>query len=52
MLLQIGPFQAHTEKSKVKVRIRLNLHGLVSVESAAVSINFHSNWQVFFNVNF
>uniref|UniRef100_A0A0E0E5D2 Heat shock 70 kDa protein 16 n=1 Tax=Oryza meridionalis TaxID=40149 RepID=A0A0E0E5D2_9ORYZ len=33
---QIGPFQAHTEKSKVKVRIRLNLHGLVSVESAAL----------------
>ncbi|KAF8687363.1 hypothetical protein HU200_043049 [Digitaria exilis] len=33
---QIGPFQAHTEASKVKVKIRLNLHGLVSVESAAL----------------
>ncbi|KAG8074886.1 hypothetical protein GUJ93_ZPchr0006g45981 [Zizania palustris] len=33
---QIGPFPAHTEKSKVKVRIRLNLHGLISVESAAL----------------
>ncbi|VAI91901.1 unnamed protein product [Triticum turgidum subsp. durum] len=35
-LLQIGPFQAHSEKSKVKVKIRLNLHGLISVESAVL----------------
>ncbi|XP_072994402.1 heat shock 70 kDa protein 16 [Typha latifolia] len=34
---QIGPFQvAQSEKPKVKVRIRLNLHGLVSVESASL----------------
>ncbi|KAL6873796.1 hypothetical protein ACP4OV_013878 [Aristida adscensionis] len=33
---QIGPFQAHTENAKVKVKIRLNLHGLVSVESATL----------------
>uniref|UniRef100_A0A0D9WTA4 Heat shock 70 kDa protein 16 n=1 Tax=Leersia perrieri TaxID=77586 RepID=A0A0D9WTA4_9ORYZ len=33
---QIGPFQTHTEKSEVKVRIRVNLHGLISVESAAL----------------
>ncbi|KAK9060489.1 hypothetical protein SSX86_021193 [Deinandra increscens subsp. villosa] len=31
----IGPFQATTgERSKVKVKVRLNLHGIVSVESA------------------
>ncbi|KAG2607971.1 hypothetical protein PVAP13_4NG294300 [Panicum virgatum] len=33
---QIGPFQAHSEASKVKVKVRLNLHGLISVESAAL----------------
>ncbi|CAM0909445.1 unnamed protein product [Alopecurus aequalis] len=33
---QIGPFQAHSEKSIVKVKIRLNLHGLISVESAVL----------------
>ncbi|KAF7103789.1 hypothetical protein CFC21_104735 [Triticum aestivum] len=33
---EIGPFQAHSEKSKVKVKIRLNLHGLISVESAVL----------------
>ncbi|XP_020080084.1 heat shock 70 kDa protein 16-like [Ananas comosus] len=34
---QIGPFQvAGSEKSKVKVRVRLNLHGIVSVESASL----------------
>jgi heat shock protein 4 len=45
-LLQIGPFQAHSEKSKVKVKIRLNLHGLISVESAVVSVNFHSHYLI------
>ncbi|KAK6912093.1 Heat shock protein 70 family [Dillenia turbinata] len=31
----IGPFQSTTgEKAKVKVKVRLNLHGIVSVESA------------------
>ncbi|XP_008806739.2 heat shock 70 kDa protein 16 isoform X2 [Phoenix dactylifera] len=34
---QVGPFQAsRSEKPKVKVRVRLNLHGIVSVESASL----------------
>ncbi|TVU08560.1 hypothetical protein EJB05_41969 [Eragrostis curvula] len=33
---QIGPFQAHAENSKVKVKVRLNLHGIISVESASL----------------
>ncbi|OEL23365.1 Heat shock 70 kDa protein 16 [Dichanthelium oligosanthes] len=40
---QIGPFQAHTEASKVKVKIRLNLHGLLSVESAALIDDYQRN---------
>ncbi|KAG4380765.1 hypothetical protein AAZX31_15G014000 [Glycine max] len=33
----IGPFQSTiTEKAKVKVKVRLNLHGIVSVESATL----------------
>ncbi|VFQ92904.1 unnamed protein product [Cuscuta campestris] len=33
----IGPFQAvNSERAKVKVRARLNLHGIVSVESATL----------------
>ncbi|PWZ17282.1 hypothetical protein Zm00014a_023565 [Zea mays] len=40
---QIGPFQAHTEASKVKVKIRLNLHGLVSVESAVLINDYQRN---------
>ncbi|RWR72926.1 Heat shock protein 70 family [Cinnamomum micranthum f. kanehirae] len=32
----IGPFQAHTENSKAKVRVKLNLHGIVTVESASL----------------
>uniref|UniRef100_A0A1D1ZIY1 Heat shock protein 16 n=1 Tax=Anthurium amnicola TaxID=1678845 RepID=A0A1D1ZIY1_9ARAE len=33
----IGPFQvSHNEKPKVKVRIHLNLHGIVTVESASL----------------
>ncbi|AQK66029.1 heat shock 70 kDa protein 16 isoform X1 [Zea mays] len=40
---QIGPFQAHMEASKVKVKIRLNLHGLVSVESAALIDDYQRN---------
>ncbi|MCO5614617.1 hypothetical protein L7F22_068901 [Adiantum nelumboides] len=33
----IGPFQPSTaEKAKIKVKIRLNLHGIVSVESATM----------------
>ncbi|KAI4387027.1 hypothetical protein MLD38_004893 [Melastoma candidum] len=30
----IGPFQCKAERAKVKVKARLNLHGIVSVESA------------------
>ncbi|KAG2613707.1 hypothetical protein PVAP13_4KG405100 [Panicum virgatum] len=40
---QIGPFQAHTEASKVKVKVRLNLHGLISVESAALIDDYQRN---------
>ncbi|CAD6338649.1 unnamed protein product [Miscanthus lutarioriparius] len=40
---QIGPFQAHTEASKAKVKIRLNLHGLISVESAALIDDYQRN---------
>ncbi|KAA8515496.1 hypothetical protein F0562_018893 [Nyssa sinensis] len=33
----IGPFQvSHAEKVKVKVRVQLNLHGIVTVESASL----------------
>lgn len=36
--LQIGPIQgSHSEKARVKVKVHLNLHGIVSVESATVS---------------
>lgn len=35
---QIGPFQStKVERAKLKVKVRLNLHGIVSVESATVS---------------
>ncbi|KAI6691177.1 hypothetical protein NL676_028005 [Syzygium grande] len=35
----IGPFQcAKSERAKLKVKVRLNLHGIVSIESATVSI--------------
>ena len=38
MHIQIGPFQSSKGgRSKVKVKVRLNLHGIVSVESATVS---------------
>ncbi|CAN6215918.1 unnamed protein product [Urochloa humidicola] len=40
---QIGPFQAHAEASKVKVKIRLNVHGLISVESAALIDDYQRN---------
>jgi heat shock protein 4 len=32
----IGPFELHGEKSRVKVKVRLNLHGIVYVESATL----------------
>ncbi|KAI3948835.1 hypothetical protein MKX01_022249 [Papaver californicum] len=33
----IGPFQvSHAEKAKVKVRVQLNIHGIVSLESACL----------------
>ncbi|CAN6173292.1 unnamed protein product [Urochloa humidicola] len=40
---QIGPFQACTEASKIKVKIRLNLHGLISVESATLIDDYQRN---------
>ncbi|KAF3337040.1 heat shock protein 16 [Carex littledalei] len=33
---EIGPFESHSEKSRVKVKVRLNLHGIVNVESATL----------------
>ncbi|KAF8391557.1 hypothetical protein HHK36_023863 [Tetracentron sinense] len=42
----IGPFQlSHSEKAKVKVRVQLNLHGIVTVESASL-IEDHIDDQV------
>lgn len=39
----VGPFQAsQVEKAKVKVRIHLNLHGIITVESASL-IEDHAN---------
>lgn len=39
LFTQIGPFQgSHSEKSRVKVKVQLNLHGIVTVESASVSL--------------
>lgn len=36
--MQIGPFQStKAERAKLKVKVRLNVHGIVSVESATVS---------------
>lgn len=37
--MKIGPFQsAKGERAKVKVKVRLNVHGIVSIESATVSM--------------
>lgn len=44
---QIGPFQSPTgEREKLKVKARLNLHGIVSIESATLS---SSSIKLFFN---
>ncbi|WVZ96824.1 hypothetical protein U9M48_042412 [Paspalum notatum var. saurae] len=38
ILLHIGPFQlSNGEKAKLKVKVRLNIHGIVTVDSAIVS---------------
>lgn len=38
LFMQIGSFQGpHSEKTRVKVKVQLNLHGIVNVESASVS---------------
>lgn len=35
--VQIGPFQiTKSERAKVKVKVRLNLHGIVSIDTATV----------------
>jgi heat shock protein 4 len=37
--MQIGPFEVkQSEKAKVKVKVRLNVHGIVSVDLATVSL--------------
>lgn len=37
--VQIGPFDSNNgERAKVKVKVLLNLHGIVSVDSATVSL--------------
>jgi heat shock 70kDa protein 4 len=37
--MQIGPFEAkQSEKAKVKVKVRLNVHGIASVDLATVSL--------------
>lgn len=37
---QIGPFKVpHAGKAKIKVRVNLSLHGIVTIESASVGIN-------------
>lgn len=37
--MQIGPFQTTKgERAKIKVKVRLNLHGIVFIESATVSV--------------
>lgn len=42
LLMQIGPFQgSHSEKARVKVTVKVNLHGVVTVESALVSKKSH-----------
>ncbi|KAF5728402.1 heat shock 70 kDa protein 16 [Tripterygium wilfordii] len=33
---KIGPFQSHSEKTRIKVKVQLNLHGIVNVESATL----------------
>jgi len=40
LFLQIGPFQTTKgEKAKLKVRVQLDKHGIVLVDSATVSTN-------------
>lgn len=40
--MQIGPFQgSNSENARVKVTVKLNLHGIVTVESAWVSKMSH-----------
>lgn len=39
----IGPFQSHTENAKVKVKVQLNLHGIVCVLSASLIEDYSVN---------
>lgn len=42
LFMQIGPFQgSNSENARVKVTVKLNLHSIVSVESAWVSRKSH-----------
>lgn len=46
-MFTIGPFPAsHAEKVKVKVRVQLNLHGIVTVESASLIKDHADDFQV------
>uniref|UniRef100_A0A2P2JV44 Heat shock 70 kDa protein 16 n=1 Tax=Rhizophora mucronata TaxID=61149 RepID=A0A2P2JV44_RHIMU len=36
---KIGPFQSHSDKARVKVKVQLNLHGIVTVKSATLVEN-------------
>jgi heat shock 70kDa protein 4 len=39
-ILQIGPFHpSKGEKAKLKVKVRLNIHGIVTVDSAMVILH-------------
>ena len=49
--MQIGPFQgSRSEKARVKVKVELDLHGIVSVVSARVSKKSNSYIYQLFHV--
>lgn len=40
--IQIGPFRVSNDvKTKIKVKVQLDIHGIVSIHSASVSVNLH-----------
>ncbi|KAL3850865.1 hypothetical protein ACJIZ3_012747 [Penstemon smallii] len=48
---KIGPFRvSHVEKTKIKVKVHLNLHGIVTIESASL-IDDHSDGSTLNNSN-
>lgn len=49
--IQIGPFRVpNVEKKKIKVKVKLNLHGIVSIDSASVSWSIHQLIGVSFRI--